>query len=63
LLCAEIYLDRYFRDRDGLLARLNDYLDAFNRGAYLVPGLPEGPVAEADRIEPYTQRDLNKLAF
>src|ERR1035441_4905950 len=32
LLFAEIYLDRYFRDTDQLLADLNTHLAAFNAG-------------------------------
>jgi hypothetical protein len=52
LLFTEIYLDRYFRDPDGLLAELNAHVEAFNTTA-----------PEASRIEPYTEQDLNKLAF
>ncbi len=63
LLFAEIYLDRYFRDQERLLAQLNAHVDAFNRGEYPVPGSPGGPVPEASRIEPYTRQDLNKVAF
>ena len=63
LLFTEIYLDRYFRDPDGLLAQLNAHVDAFNRGEYRVPGAPAGPIPEASRIEPYSRQDLNKVAF
>jgi hypothetical protein len=63
LLFAEIYLDRYFRDPDRLLAQLNAHVDAFNRGEYPVPGSPAGPVPKASRIDPYTRQDLNKVAF
>jgi hypothetical protein len=63
LLLTEIYLDRYFRDPEGLLARLNAHVDAFNRGEYRVPGSPAGPVLEASRVEPYAKQDLNKIAF
>jgi hypothetical protein len=52
LLFTEIYLDRYFRDPKGLLAELNAHVEAFNATA-----------PEASRIEPYTEQDLNKLAF
>jgi hypothetical protein len=52
LLFTEIYLDRYFRDPKGLLAELNAYVEAFNATA-----------PEASRIDPYTEQDLNKLAF
>jgi hypothetical protein len=52
LLFTEIYLDRYFRDPAGLLAKLNAHVEKFNANA-----------PEASRIEPYTRQDLNKLAF
>jgi hypothetical protein len=52
LLFTEIYLDRYFRDPEGLLAQLNAYVEDFNASA-----------PEPSRIEPYTRQDLNKLAF
>ncbi|GIW90226.1 MAG: hypothetical protein KatS3mg109_0658 [Pirellulaceae bacterium] len=52
LLFAEIYLDRYFRDPEGLLAQLNAHVNAFNQNA-----------PEASRIDPYTRQDLNKVAF
>lgn len=63
LLFVEIYLDRYFRDPDRLLAKLNAYVGAFNRGEYPAPGSPDGPVPEGSRIEPYTKQALNKVAF
>ncbi len=31
LLFIEIYLDRYFNDREGLLFDLNEFVDRFNR--------------------------------
>jgi hypothetical protein len=31
LLFVEIYLDRYFSDRQGLCAALNDFVERFNR--------------------------------
>jgi hypothetical protein len=52
LLFTEIYLDRYFRDPKGLLAELNAHVEAFN-----------AKKPEASRVEPYTEQDLNKLAF
>jgi hypothetical protein len=52
LLFTEIYLDRYFRNPDGLLTELNAHVEAFNATA-----------PEASRIDPYTEQDLNKLAF
>jgi hypothetical protein len=63
LLFTEIYLDRYFRDPDTLLAQLNAHVDAFNRGEYPFAGSPAGPVPKANRVESYTRQDLNKLAF
>jgi hypothetical protein len=47
LLFTEIYLDRYFRDPKGLLAELNARMAK----------------PKASGIEPYTEQDLNKLAF
>jgi len=52
LLFSEIYLDRYFRDADGLLKSLNVFLAQFN-----------SELPEADQISPYEEDDLNKLAF
>ncbi len=52
LLFAEIYLDKYFRDPEGMLAGLNAYVQAFN----------EAHSAE-ERIDPYVASDLSKLAF
>ncbi|WP_457147175.1 DEAD/DEAH box helicase family protein [Mycobacterium sp. URHB0021] len=63
LLFAEIYLDRYFRDQDALLAQLNAHVHAFNQGDYAIAGSPVGPVPEASKIEPYTAQELNKVAF
>ena len=67
LLFTEIYLDRYFRAPDKLLADLNAYVVRFNAagtpqqrtlGQFGGMGLPD----EA-RIAPYTVDDLRKLAF
>jgi hypothetical protein len=52
LLFAEIYLDRYFRDPEGLLTSLNARVAAFNAGK-----------AEAERLAAYELEQLNKLAF
>jgi hypothetical protein len=52
LLFAEIYLDRYFHDPDGLLADLNTYVRSFNEGKL-----------EADQVPEYVPDDLRKLAF
>lgn len=52
LLFAEVYLDRYFRAADKLLAQLNAHVKAFNASA-----------PEPSRVDPYTRDDLNKLAF
>jgi hypothetical protein len=52
LLFTEIYLDRWFRDPDKLLADLNARVEAFNEDK------PQG-----DRVDPYVAEDLRKLAF
>lgn len=52
LLFTELYLDRYFGDRDGLLASLNAHVRGFNAGK-----------GEADQVGEYTKETLNKLAF
>lgn len=52
LLFTEIYLDRYFRDPEKLLADLNAHVERFNDSA-----------PEPSRIEPFARQDLNKLAF
>jgi len=52
LLFTEIYLDRYFRDLERLLAALNSHVEAFNDSA-----------PAASRIARYTRQDLNKVAF
>lgn len=55
LLFAEIYLDRFFADRDALLEMLNDYVDAFNL-YWANEGYETG-------ITPYELDDLNKLCL
>jgi hypothetical protein len=52
LLLTEIYLDRYFRDPDALLASLNQAVHAAN-----------GAAGAREQLLPYTAGDLNKLAF
>jgi hypothetical protein len=52
LLFAEVYLDRYFRNPDGLLTELNTQVAHFNDG-----------VAAKDQIASYQLGDLRKLAF
>ncbi len=52
LLFAEIYLDRYFDDRDALLAALNDYVAHWNSSR-----------PTSDQALPFAADDLNKLAF
>jgi len=52
LLFVEIYLDRYFHDREGLLSDLNAYIDRFN-----------AKWPEWKDIAPYTIDDLNKLCL
>lgn len=52
LLFAEIYLDKYFNDFQGLLDGLNAQVDKLNaeRGS-------------SDKLDSYTEDDLNKIAF
>lgn len=52
LLFTEIYLDRYFRDRDALLEALNAFVERFNVGK-----------APVDHVDRYGIEQLNKLAF
>ena len=52
LLFTEHYLDRYFSDQAALCADLNTFLETFNANL---------PVRE--RIEPFREQDLNKLAI
>lgn len=52
LLFTEIYLDRYFRDPDALLASLNAQVTAFNDGK-----------DARDQVAAYEKKDLAKLAF
>lgn len=68
LLFTEIYLDRYFRNPEKLLADLNAYAERFNAGdtpqqrkalgQLLAAGLPKDV-----QIKPFEPEDLRKLAF
>jgi hypothetical protein len=55
LLFAEIYLDRFFTDRETLLEALNAYVDRFN-AYWTSEGYETG-------ITPYEADDLNKLCL
>lgn len=52
LLFVEIYLDKFFTDRQGLLEELNTHLKLFNAN-----------IEARERVEPYSIQELNKLAF
>ncbi len=52
LLFVEIYLDRYFEDKETLLAELNAHLEKFNKD------LPK-----KEQIDDYDESELNKLAL
>lgn len=52
LLFTEIYLDRYFRDRQSLLQALNAHVSSFNTDK-----------AAQDKVDYYKLDDLKKLAF
>lgn len=52
LLFTEIYLDKYFSDKERLLHELNKQVDIFNQNK-----------SKKDQVEYYTEEDLNKLAF
>lgn len=52
LLFTEIYLDRYFSDREALLNALNRHVEGFNTDK-----------APGDVVPPFTPDLLNKLAF
>ncbi|QBG47607.1 restriction endonuclease subunit R [Verrucomicrobia bacterium S94] len=54
LLFTEIYLDRWFTDKEQLLAELNEFLETFNARPELL---------DAPAIEPFTLEEMNKLAF
>lgn len=52
LLFTEIYLDRFFRDPEGLLNDLNTFLAGYNADK-----------STKDQVPEYKNEDLNKLAF
>jgi len=52
LLFVEIYLDKFFNNRKGLLSELNDFLERFN-----------GHWSEHADVAPYIEDDLNKLCL
>ncbi|NDB03691.1 MAG: DEAD/DEAH box helicase, partial [Flavobacteriaceae bacterium] len=52
LLFVEIYLDRYFSDRESLLAALNEYVDRFNRRH-----------TEYADMDTFNEDELNKLSL
>ncbi|MBI5141307.1 MAG: DEAD/DEAH box helicase family protein [Nitrospirae bacterium] len=52
LLFVEIYLDRFFSNRDGMLADLNDFVERFNRHR-----------ADYAEVPAYNEDDLNKLCL
>jgi hypothetical protein len=52
LLFAEIYLDRFFDDKEKLLEALNKHLEVFNK-----------ELPQKEQIEPFKENELNKLAF
>ena len=52
LLFTEIYLDRYFGNREQLLHDLNEFVDIFNRHW-----------VDYSDIEHYTEDDLNKICY
>jgi len=51
LLFVEMYLDKYFEDKDVLLEALNDYLESFNEGI------------TKEKLARYNATELNKLAL
>ena len=57
LLFTEIYLDRYFRDPQGLLRALNNHIDRFNQGKGI-----QDQVKRLDETDDARQQ-LNKVAF
>lgn len=52
LLFTELYLDKYFNERDKLLQSLNEYVEQFNEDQ-----------VDADKVDLYKESDLKKLAF
>jgi len=52
LLFVEVYLDKYFEDKELLLKELNDYLESFNEG-----------IDTKEKLTSYDATELNKLAL
>lgn len=52
LLLTEIYLDRYFTNKEQLFSDLNAYVDQFNQNT-----------TQHNQVDRYQQQDLNKIAF
>lgn len=52
LLFSEVYLDRYFGDRNALRASLNRFVEGWNTGR-----------ASGDKAQRFGEDDINKLAF
>src|SRR5699024_4219779 len=52
LLFTEIYLDRYFNQREKLLSDLNSFVDKFNKDK-----------SKTDKLDYYNENELKKLAF
>ncbi|MGG3718611.1 restriction endonuclease subunit R, partial [Heyndrickxia ginsengihumi] len=52
LLFTELYLDKYFNEREKLLESLNEYVEQFNEDK-----------VDADKVDLYKESDLKKLAF
>lgn len=52
LLFTEIYLDRFMNNRTNLLNALNAFCKEFNE-----------PLAVSDRVDPFSENDLRKVAF
>lgn len=52
VLFTEIYLDRYFNDRECLLSELNEFV-----------GRENGRLSPTRRYQPFTEDNLSKLAF
>lgn len=63
LLFTEIYLDRYFRDPEGLLRALNAHVEEFNARQSESFAPSPGRQVSQSQIQQYTIQDLNKLAF
>lgn len=65
LLFTEIYLDRYFRDPEGLLEDLNAHVARFNEGEWPPSDgfRIAAPLPERDTVDEFEPQDLRKVAF